>query len=80
MGRIFQGLLVESILSVIKSKNFGIIKLKANEALAFLAELIVAGKEVITIDRRYSSIKRTAALRHFEEGRFTSKIVSTIAK
>ncbi|MDA0797374.1 MAG: NAD(P)-dependent alcohol dehydrogenase [Chloroflexi bacterium] len=78
MGRIFQGLVVGSILSVIGSKKFGILALKPNKDLAFLAELIEAGKVVPTIDSRYALSEAADALRHFGEGRFVGKIVITM--
>lgn len=78
MRRIFQGLLVGSILSIIGSKKFGILVLKPNKDLAFLTELIEAGKVVATIDSRYPLSEAADALRHFGEGTFTGKIVITM--
>lgn len=80
MRRIFQGLVVGSMLSAIGSKKFGILALKPNKDLAFLTELIDAGKLVPTIDSRYPLSEAADALRHFGEGRFVGKIVITVVE
>jgi NADPH:quinone reductase-like Zn-dependent oxidoreductase len=78
MGRIFQGLLVGTALSVIGSKRFGILALKPNRGLGFLVELFQAGKVVPVIDKRFTLSETADAFRYFQEGTFVGKIVITM--
>jgi len=60
------------------SKKMSILMHKPNKDLAFMKELLEAGKVVPVIDRRYSLSEVPEALRYFGEGHARGKIVITV--
>jgi NADPH:quinone reductase-like Zn-dependent oxidoreductase len=60
------------------SKKMGILMLKPNKDLAFMKELIAAGKVVPVIDKRYPLSKVPEALRYFGKGEAKGKVVITV--
>jgi len=77
--RILQGLLLGPLLSLIgrKKMTFFITKLNQKD-LAFLKDLLEAGKVVSVIDRRYPLSDAAGALRYLAEGHAQGKIVLTV--
>ncbi|MFC2075566.1 NAD(P)-dependent alcohol dehydrogenase [candidate division KSB1 bacterium] len=80
MAQIFQAMFLGPLISVIGSKKMGSMGMaKANQKdLAFLKELLEAGKVVPVIDRRYPLSEVPEALRYLEEGHAQGKIVITM--
>jgi NADPH:quinone reductase-like Zn-dependent oxidoreductase len=76
---IFQVMLLGRLLSPIGSKKvrFFIAKISKKD-LAFLKDLLEAGKVVPIIDRRYPLNEVAAALRYLEEGHAQGKVVITV--
>ena len=76
---IFQVMLLGPLLSPIGSKKvrFFIAKISKKD-LAFLKDLLEAGKVVPIIDRRYPLNEVAAALRYLEEGHAQGKVVITV--
>ena len=76
---IFQVMLLGPLLSPIESKKvrFFIAKISKKD-LAFLKDLLEAGKVVPIIDRRYPLNEVAAALRYLEEGHAQGKVVITV--
>ena len=64
-------------ISMTGSKKMGLLLHKANKDLAFMKELLEAGKVVPVIDRRYPLSEVAEALRYFEEGHAKGKVVIT---
>jgi NADPH:quinone reductase-like Zn-dependent oxidoreductase len=60
------------------SKKMGMLVLKPNKDLAFMKELLEAGKVVPVIDRRYPLSEVAEALRYFGEGHAQGKVVITL--
>jgi NADPH:quinone reductase-like Zn-dependent oxidoreductase len=60
------------------SRKMGILIHKPNKGLAFMMELIEAGKVAPVIDRRYPLSKVPEALRYFGEGHAQGKVVITL--
>jgi len=56
----------------------GFLAHKPNKDLAFMKELLEAGKVVPVIDRRYPLSEVAEALRYFGEGHAKGKVVITI--
>jgi NADPH:quinone reductase-like Zn-dependent oxidoreductase len=78
--RIFQGMLLGPLLSLMGNKKARFFIAKINQKdLVFLKELLEAGKIAPVIDRRYPLIGVTEAIRYLEEGHAQGKIVITIA-
>ena len=78
---IFKALLLGALVSSTGSKNVGISMLwdpNNIEDLAFLEELIDAGKVAPVIDRRYPLEQTADAMRYLEEGHSQGKVVITI--
>jgi NADPH:quinone reductase-like Zn-dependent oxidoreductase len=77
--RIFQGMLLAPLLSLIGSKKtrFFIADLNQKD-LVFLKELLEAGKIVPVIDRGYPLRDAADAIRYLEEGHAQGKIVITV--
>jgi len=78
MARIFQALFLGPWISMTGSKKMGILALKPNKDLAFMKELLEAGKVIPVIDRHYPLSEVAEALRYFGEGRAKGKVVITM--
>jgi len=80
MAQIFQAMLLGPLISMIGSKKMGfmgIAKINQND-LAFLSELLEAGKIKPVIDRRYTLSEVPEAIRYLEEGHAKGKVVITL--
>ncbi len=78
MAHIFQTLFLGSLISMTGTKKMGILGAKPNKDLAFMKELLEAGKVVPVIDRRYPLSEVAEALRYFGEGHAQGKVVITL--
>src|SRR5882724_3980163 len=79
LPQIFQTMLLAPFLSRIGNKKTCFFVANINHKdLAFLKELIEAGKVVPVIDRRYPLSKAADAIRYLEEGHAQGKIVLTV--
>ena len=76
-GTLLQAVFLGPLISIFGSKKMGILAWKPNkkEDLAFLIELLEAGKIVPVIDRRYPLSEVAEALRYLEEGHAQGKLV-----
>jgi NADPH:quinone reductase-like Zn-dependent oxidoreductase len=74
----FQGFLMGPFISKTGSKKMGVLMHKPNEGLAFMKELLEAGKVKPVIDKRYPLSEVPEALRYFGEGQARGKIVITV--
>ena len=77
-ARVFQTMLLGPLISMTGSKKMGILMHKPNKDLAFMKELLEAGKVVPVIDRRYPLREVAEALRYFGEGNVKGKVVITV--
>jgi NADPH:quinone reductase-like Zn-dependent oxidoreductase len=78
VGRILQAALLGPVLSRIGRKKMGFFLAKINQKdLAFLKELLEAGKIVPVIDRRYPLTDAADALRYLAQGHAQGKVVLT---
>ncbi len=77
-ARIFQVMFLGPWISMTGSKKVGILMHKPNKDLAFIKELLEAGKVVPVIDRRYPLSKVPEALRYFGKGHAKGKLVITL--
>ena len=79
-GTLLQAVFLGPLISIFGSKKMGILAWKPNkkEDLAFLIELLEAGKIVPVIDRRYPLSEVAEALRYLEEGHAQGKLVINI--
>jgi len=76
MKRIFQDMVVGPIMSRSKGKRFiGGWSIVPNKDLAFIKELIEAGKVKPVIDRRYTFTEVAKAFRYYAEGHSRGKVV-----
>jgi NADPH:quinone reductase-like Zn-dependent oxidoreductase len=78
MAQIFQGLLIGPLISMTGRKKMGNLLVKPNKDLAFMKELIEAGKVKPVIDRRYTLSEVAEALRYYGEGHARGKVVITV--
>jgi NADPH:quinone reductase-like Zn-dependent oxidoreductase len=77
--QMFQGVLLSPLLSRMGSKKACFFVAKINHVdLAFLKQLLEAGKVVPVIDRRYPLSDAAEAIRYLEQGHAQGKIVITI--
>ncbi len=79
MAQIFQGMLLGPLISMTGSKKMGNQAAKTNQKdLAFMKELLEAGKVVPVIDRRYTLSEVPEALHYLGEGHARGKVVITV--
>ena len=79
MAQIFQAMLMGSWMSETGGKKMGAVMAKRSQKdLAFLKELLEAGKVVPVIDRRYPLSEAAEALRYLGEGHARGKVVITV--
>ena len=79
MAQIFQAMLMGSWMSETGGKKMGAVMAKRNQKdLAFLKELLEAGKVVPVIDRCYPLSEAAEALRHLGQGHARGKVVITM--
>src|SRR6266849_4974092 len=78
MAQIFQALLIGPWISMTGSKKLGSSTFKPNKDLAFMRELIEAGKVKPVIDRCYKLSEVAKALRYYSEGHARGKVVITV--
>jgi NADPH:quinone reductase-like Zn-dependent oxidoreductase len=76
--QIFQVMFLGPWISMTGSKKMGSLFLKPNKDLAYMIELLEAGKIVPVIDRRYPLSEVPEALRYFGEGHAKGKVVITV--
>jgi NADPH:quinone reductase-like Zn-dependent oxidoreductase len=77
-AQIFQAMLLGSLMSRSGGKKLGGVSAKASQKdLAYLKELLEAGKIVPVIDRRYPFNEAADALRYLGEGHARGKVVIT---
>jgi NADPH:quinone reductase-like Zn-dependent oxidoreductase len=75
----FQALLLGPLISMMGSKRLGAgLGMPNQDDLAFLAELLKAGKVVPAIDRRYPLSEAAEALRYYGAGHARGKVVITV--
>ncbi len=77
-ARLFQLLLLGSLISIVGSKKMGFLAYKPNKDLALLMDLIEAGKVVPIIDKRYPLSEVAEALQYLGEGHVRGKVVITM--
>jgi len=78
-AQIFQAMFLGPWMSTTGSKKMGSFVMKpAKKDLAFMKELLEAGKVVPVIDRRYTLTEVPEALRYLEEGHARGKVVVTV--
>ena len=81
MAQIFQAMLLGPWMSKTGGKKMGGVTAKTNQKdLAFLKELLEAGKVDPVIDRRYPLSEAAEALRYLGEGHARGKVVITVAQ
>jgi len=78
MALMFQAMFLGPLILVTGSKKMGILAHKPNKGLAFMKELLEAGKVAPVIDRRYPLSEVPEALRYFGEGHAQGKVVITL--
>ena len=76
--RILQTVLLGPWISLIESKQMGLLLHKPNKDLDFMIELLEAGKVVPVIDRRCPLNEVPEALRYFGDGHPRGKVVITV--
>jgi NADPH:quinone reductase-like Zn-dependent oxidoreductase len=78
MAQTFQGLLIGPLISITGSKKLGSMLVKPNKDLAFMKELVEAGKVKSVIDRCYPLSEVAEALRYYAEGHARGKVIITV--
>jgi NADPH:quinone reductase-like Zn-dependent oxidoreductase len=78
MAQTFQALLLGPLISMTGGKKLGAMLVKPNKDLAFMKELIEAGKVKSVIDRCYPLSETAEALRYYGEGHSQGKVVITV--
>ncbi len=80
MTRVFFNVFLGLFISMTGSKKIGVLMWKPNkkEDLAFIKELIEAGKVKPVIDRSYPLSEVAEAFRYFGEGHVRGKVVITV--
>ena len=77
-AQIFQAQLVGPWLSLAGSRKLGALTVKPNRDLAFMKELIEAGKVNPVVDRCYPLAETAEAFRYYGEGHARGKVVITV--
>ncbi len=77
-ARVYQTMFLGPLISMIGNKKMGILLHKPNKDLAFLKELLEAGKVKPVIDKRYPLSEVPEAIRYLEEGHAKGKVVITV--
>jgi NADPH:quinone reductase-like Zn-dependent oxidoreductase len=78
-AQIFQAMFIGSLMSETGGRKMGGVSAKRSQKdLAFLKELLEAGKVVPVIDRRYPLSEAAEALRYLGEGHARGKVVITV--
>jgi NADPH:quinone reductase-like Zn-dependent oxidoreductase len=78
-AQMFQAMLLGPVMSMIGSNRMGNMLARSNQKdLAFIKELIVAGKVTPVVDRCYSLREVPEAIRYLEEGHARGKVVITL--
>ncbi|MCX5990722.1 MAG: zinc-binding dehydrogenase [Chloroflexi bacterium] len=78
-SQIFQALLLGPWMSISGGKKMGFLTAKPNQKdLAFIKELLEAGKVKPVIDRRYPLSEVAEAIRYLEAGHARGKVVITV--
>ncbi|GHO79937.1 NADPH:quinone reductase [Ktedonobacter sp. SOSP1-85] len=79
MAQMFQAMLLGPWISMTGRKKMGNLLMKPNKQdLAFMSELLEAGKVVPVIDRRYPLRETAEAIRYLEEGHAKGKVIITV--
>lgn len=78
-AQIFQALFIGPWISITGSRKLGGFMVKPNQDLAFMKELIEAGKVKPVVDRCYPLSKTAEAFRYYGEGHARGKVVITVA-
>ena len=78
MAQTFQAMLIGPWISMAGSKKLSAMVVKPNKDLAFMKELLEAGKVKPVIDRRYPLSEVAEALRYYGEGHSQGKVVITV--
>ena len=79
MAQLFQAMLLGPLISMIGSKKMGFKTAKiCQKDLAFMKELLEAGKVKPVIDRRYPLSEVPEAIRYLEEGHARGKVVISV--
>lgn len=76
--RLFQALLLWPWIAMTTKKRIRLVALKLNKDLAYMNELVEAGKVVPVIDGSYTLSEVPEAFRHFGAGRHKGKVVITL--
>ncbi len=78
MSQIFQAMLLGPWISIIERKKMGSLLVKPNQDLAFMKELIEAGKVKPVIDRCYPLRQAAEAFKYYEKGHARGKVIITV--
>ena len=78
LAQIFQAMLIGPWISMTGDKKLAGLAVKPNKDLAFMKELLEAGKVVPVIDRGYPLSEVAEALRYYGEGHARGKVVITV--
>jgi NADPH:quinone reductase-like Zn-dependent oxidoreductase len=79
MAQTFQAMLLGPWISMTGTKKMGAMLARPNHKdLAFVGELLTAGKVVPVIDRRYPLSEVAEAIRYYGKGHARGKVVVTV--
>lgn len=78
MSRLFQAFILGPWISIFNKKRIRVLSLKPNKDLAYMIELIEAGKVKPVIDGPYKLSEVPKVLQYFGEGKHKGKIVITM--
>jgi NADPH:quinone reductase-like Zn-dependent oxidoreductase len=77
-ARLAQIALLGPLVSMLRKKRMCVVGLKANKDLAYMTELVEAGKVRPVVDGRYTLDQAADAMRYFGEGKHQGKLVLTV--